>query len=151
MPHGVHRGICEEWGALRRPPPHHRHCPQAAHGYIEAVVNHDAVAFGIADRVRPGLSEAIMARLLGASVPPNPQTGGPGLRPFSLVITNAAGLDDMEYPASSSWLWQYGTWVNGGEWATCEGRMMLAYAATNRSAYALDSFRALMGFASESL
>lgn len=113
-------------------------------------MNHDAVAFGVADRVRSGLSEAIMARLLGASVPVNPQTGGPGLRPFSLVITNAAGLDDMEYPASSSWLWQYGTWVNGGEWATCEGRMMLAYAATNRSAYALDSFRALMGFASES-
>ena len=121
---------------------------QAQHGYIEAVANHDAVAFGVADRVSPGLSEKIMARLLGSTVPPNPVTGGPGLRPYSLVITNAASLDDMEYPPTS-WLWQYGTWVNGGEWATCEARMMLAYARTNRSSFSLDSFRALMGYASE--
>jgi hypothetical protein len=58
---------------------------QAAHGYIDAVVNHDAVAFGVADRVVPGLGEAIMARLLGPSVP------APGLRPYTFVITNAAG------------------------------------------------------------
>ncbi len=32
---------------------------QASHGYIEAVVNHDAVAFGVADRVRPGLGEQV--------------------------------------------------------------------------------------------
>lgn len=117
------------------------------HAYIEAVVNHDAVALGVAERVRPGLSEAIMTRLLGDSVPKNPVTGGPGLRPYALVITNAAGLDDMEYP-DTSWLWQYGTWVNGGEWATCEARMMLAYARTGRHYYSLDSMRALLGFAS---
>ena len=54
----------------------------------------------------------------------------------------------MEYPANSSWLWSYGTWVNGGAWATAEARMMLAYMSTGRQAYALDSFRTLMGFAS---
>jgi hypothetical protein len=43
----------------------------------------------------------IMTRLLGASVPPNPATNGPGLRPYHLVITNAGGLDDMEYPESN--------------------------------------------------
>ena len=120
---------------------------QARHGYIEAVVNHDAVALGVAERVQLGLDEKIMSSLLGGAVPPNPKTGGPGLRPYSLVITNAAGLDDMEYD-DSSWLWQFGTWVNGGEWATCEARMMLAYFNTGRLDFALDSWRALMGFAS---
>ena len=120
---------------------------QARHGYIEAVVNHDAVALGVAERVQLGLDEKIMSSLLGGAVPPNPKTGGPGLRPYSLVVTNAAGLDDMEYD-DSSWLWQFGTWVNGGEWATCEGRMVLAYFNTGRLDFALESWRALMGFAS---
>ena len=120
---------------------------QARHSYIEAVANHDAVALGVAERVQPGLDEKIMTSLLGAAVPSNPKTGGPGLRPYSLVITNAGGLDDMEYD-DSSWLWSFGTWVNGGEWATCEARMMLAYARTGRLPYSLDSWRALMGFAS---
>jgi hypothetical protein len=116
------------------------------HSYIEAVVNHDAVALGVAERVAPGLSERIMGALLGAGVPPNPATGAPGLRPFNLVVTNAGGLDDMEN-GDADWLWSFGTWVNGGEWATCEARMMLAYAATGRSRFSLDSMRALMGFA----
>lgn len=119
---------------------------QASHGYIEAVVNHDAVALGVAERVRPGLSEAIMARLTGPSVPPNPVTGGPGLRPYAFVITQAGGLDDMETPPTS-WLWEYGTWVNGGGWATCEARMMLAYFRTGRAHFALESWRAMAGFA----
>ena len=119
---------------------------QRQHGYIEAVVNHDAVALGVAERVAPGLSEKIMGALLGPDVPPNPATGAPGLRPYNLVLTNAAGLDDMEAP-DTSWLWSFGTWVNGGEWATCEARMMLAYAATGRARFSLDSMRALMGFA----
>ena len=119
---------------------------QAQHGYLEAVVNHDAVALGVAERVAPGLSERIMRALLGPAGPPNPATGVSGLRPFSLVVTNAGGLDDMEN-SDADWLWSFGTWVNGGEWATCEARMMLAYAATGRSAFSLDSMRALMGFA----
>ena len=68
---------------------------QARHGYIEAVVNHDAVALGVAERVKPGLAESIMAALLGDAVPVNP-LGGQGLRPFGLVLTQAPGLDDME-------------------------------------------------------
>ena len=119
----------------------------ARHNYIEAIVNHDAVALGVAARVAPALDEAIMARLLGDTVPPNPVTGGPGLRPYSLVITSAGGLDDMELP-DTSWLWQYGTWVNGGEWATCEARMMLAYFRTGRYQFAADSMRELLAYAS---
>ena len=118
------------------------------HAYIEAVSNHDAVALDVAERIGvPGLDEAIMSTMLGDDVPKNPVTGGPGLRPYSLVITNAGGLDDMEAP-DTSWIWQYGTWVNGGEWATCEARMMLAYAKTGRLDFSLDSWRALEGFAS---
>ena len=130
------------------PPDGRRHgeLGQAQSGYIDAVANHDAVAFRVADRVRPGLGEAIMARMLGPSIPVNPVTGGPGLRPYTFVITNAGGLDDMEYP-DTSWLWQFGTWVNGGGWATCEARMMLAYAITGRLDFALDSYRVLLGFA----
>jgi hypothetical protein len=60
--------------------------------------------------VQPGLDEKIMSSLLGPAVPPNPKTGGPGLRPYSLVVTNAGGLDDMEYD-DSSWLWSFGTFV----------------------------------------
>jgi len=116
------------------------------HGYFEAVVNHDAIAFGVADRVIPELSMRIMGVMVSNRIPANPATGGPGLRPHSLVITNAGSLDDMEYP-NNTWLWAYGTWVNGGEWATCEARMMLAYARTGRLPYSLDSMRSLMGFA----
>ena len=47
---------------------------QEKHGYIEAVSNHDAVALGVAERVKPGLAESIVARLTGDSVPRNPKT-----------------------------------------------------------------------------
>ena len=76
----------------------------AKHAYIDAVVNHDAIALGVAERVRPGLNEAIMSRMLGDTVPPNPANGGPGLRPYSFVIANAASLDDMEEKETSG-LW----------------------------------------------
>lgn len=120
---------------------------QPQHGYIEAVVNHDAVALGVAERVKPGLSGTIMSALTGPRVPPNPTNGGPGVRPFSFVLTNAGGLDDMEAP-DTSWLWEFGTWVNGGAWATCEARMLLAYARTGHLDLSLQSWRALAGFAS---
>ena len=120
----------------------------ARHAYIEAVSNHDAVALDVAERIGvAGLDENIMLTMLGDDVPTNPKTGGPGLRPFSLVVTNAGGLDDMEAP-DTSWLWEFGTWVNGGEWASCEARMMMAYAKTGRLDFSLDSWRALVGFAS---
>ena len=105
------------------------------HKYIEAVVNHDAIALGIAERVREGLNENIMTSLLAT----------PGLRPNSFIITNSPGLDDME-ESDASWLWSFGTWVNGGAWQTCEARMMLAYWRTGRSSFALESMRAQLAF-----
>jgi hypothetical protein len=69
------------------------------------------------------------------------ESGALGRSPFNSVTWDVRvvydRLDDMEEP-DSSWLWSFGTWVNGGGWATCEARMMLAYMATGRPSYALD-------------
>ena len=86
---------------------------QARHGYIEAVVNHDSVCFNVAERVKQGLAESAMAALLSDEVPANPSNGGPGIRPFGFVITQAPGLDDMEAP-DTSWLWQVRRWWQAG-------------------------------------
>jgi hypothetical protein len=83
------------------------------HGYFEAVCNHDAICFRVADDDQ---ARKIMDKIRSI----------PGLRPHDLIITNCPSLDDMYVPASG-WLWQFGTWVNGGHWTTCEARMMLAY------------------------
>ncbi len=83
------------------------------HGYFEAVCNHDAIAFRVADDAQ---SKRIYDKI--ASIP--------GLRPCNLIITNCPGLDDM-YEEPTSWLWKFGTWVNGGHWTTCEARMIMAY------------------------
>jgi hypothetical protein len=84
----------------------------AKHGYFEAVVNHDAVCFRVAD---DALSRKIYDAMLSI----------PGLRPHGVVITNCPALDDMY--TSEGWLWQFGTWVNGGHWSTCEARMVMGY------------------------
>lgn len=110
----------------------------AQHGYLEATVNHDAVAFGV---VNDTLAEAIMTQLVSG------YSANTSLRPYNFTITNAPGLDDMEV-APDTWLWQWGTWVNGGAWSSCEARMMLAYYRTGRQSLALDSQRTMMGFAS---
>ncbi len=84
----------------------------AKHGYFEAVCNHDAICFRVADDAQ---SLKIYNKI--ASIP--------GLRPYDLIITNYPGLDDMyEEPKG---LWGFGTWVNGGEWTTCEARMIMGY------------------------
>jgi hypothetical protein len=83
------------------------------HGYFEAVANHDAVCFRVADDAQ---AEKIYRKI--ASIP--------GLRPHGLIVTNCPGLDDM-YNPPDNWLWQFGTWVNGGHWSTCEARMIMGY------------------------
>ena len=84
----------------------------AKYGYFEAVSNHDAICFRVADDAQ---SRKIYDKL--ASIP--------GLRPHGLIITNYPSLDDMyERPTG---LWEFGRWVNGGHWTTCEARMIMAY------------------------
>lgn len=82
------------------------------HGYFEAVCNHDAICFRVADDAQ---SQRIYQKI--ASIWE--------LRRNDLIITNAPSLDDMyEKPQG---LWEYGRWVNGGHWSTCEARMLIGY------------------------
>ena len=103
------------------------------HGYFEAVCNHDAICFRVADDVQ---SERIYRKI--ASIP--------GLRPHDLVITNCPSLDDM-YTPPTSWLWKFGTWVNGGHWSTCEARMVMGYYRLGKYDDARRSIEQLMKFA----
>lgn len=83
------------------------------YGYFDAVCNHDAVAFRVADDAQ---SRKIYEKI--ASLP--------GLRPYDLIITNWPNLDDT-YMDQHEGLWKFGRWVDGGHWTTCEARMILTY------------------------
>lgn len=104
----------------------------AKHGYLEAVCNHDAIAFGVADDAQ---AERIMAAM----------ERQPGLRRHHLVITNDPGLDDLYTEPVG--LWEFGRWVNGGHWTTCEARMILAYYRTGRFEAACRSMEQILRFA----
>ncbi len=102
------------------------------HGYFEAVVNHDAIAFRV---VEDAQAEKIYAKIKSI----------PALRPFDLIITNYPSLDDMyEEPRG---LWGFGTWVNGGHWSTCEARMILGYYRLSKYDDARRSMKRILEFA----
>lgn len=105
----------------------------AKYGYFEASPNHDAVAFRVTDDAQSG---RIFDKI--ASIPE--------LRPHVFILPNYPGYDDM-YEEPTSWLWKYGTWVNGGHWSTCEGRMMLAYFRLGKYEDARRSMQQLLTFA----
>jgi hypothetical protein len=101
------------------------------HGYFEASPNHDAIALRVVGDTQ---ARRIYAKL--ASIP--------GLRPHAFVIPNYPSYDDMyEQPAG---LWGFGTWVNGGHWSTCEGRMIMAYYRLGEYEDIRASIRQLMTF-----
>ena len=102
------------------------------HGYFEAPPNHDAIAFRVVDDAQ---AEKIYAKI--ASIP--------GLRPYFFTIPNYPGLDDMyEKPQG---LWRFGYWVNGGEWSTCEARMIMAYYRLGKYEDARRSMEKMLTFA----
>ena len=102
------------------------------YGYLEGVCNVDAVAWGV---VGPEIAGSICQKI--ASVP--------GIRPAGILCNNYPHLDDTldsyrkhsSEPHSLGWL--SGDWVDGGCWATVEGRAILAYLKVG--AYE-DAFRA---------
>ncbi len=102
-------------------------------GYFGAVCNHDAICFRVADDAQAARIYAKIASI-------------PGLRRHDLIVTNEPSLDDM-YEPPTSWLWQHGTWVNGGHWTTCEARMVMAYCRLGKFDDARRSMRQLMKFA----
>jgi hypothetical protein len=102
------------------------------YGYFEASPNHDAIAFRVVDDTQ---AERIYEKI--ASIP--------GLRPHDFIIPNYPSLDDMyEQPRG---LWEFGRWVNGGHWSTCEGRMVMGYYRLGRYEDARRSMRQLLTFA----
>lgn len=104
----------------------------AKHGYFEAICNHDAICFRVADDAQ---AQKIYAKI--ASIR--------GLRPYDLIVTNCPSLDDMyEQPAG---LWGFGTWVNGGHWTTCEARMIMAYYRLGKYDDARRSMKRILDFA----
>jgi hypothetical protein len=103
------------------------------HGYFEASPNHDAIAFRVVDDKQ--------ARRIYKKI-----ESIPGLRRHNVIIANHPGLDDM-YDSGTSWLWQHGTWVNGGHWSTCEARMILAYFRLGQYKDARRSMEHMLTFA----
>ena len=104
------------------------------HGYFEASPNHDAICFRVVDNQQ---AEKIYAKM--ASIP--------GLRPYDFMIPNYPSLDDM-YEAPEG-LWRFGEWVNGGEWSTCEARVVMAYYRLGKYEDARRSLRKLFTFAQQ--
>ena len=102
------------------------------YGYLEGVCNVDAVAW---DVVSPEISRSICEKI--ASVH--------GIRPAGILCTNYPHLDDTldsyrkHTSEPHSLGWRSGDWVDGGCWATVEGRAILAYLKTGRYE---DAFRA---------
>jgi len=104
----------------------------AQHGYFEASPNHDAIAFRVVDDAQ---AERIYQKIASIA----------GLRPHDFILPNYPSYDDMyEKPEG---LWAFGTWVNGGHWSTCEGRMALAYYRLGKFEDARRSMRQLLTFA----
>jgi hypothetical protein len=69
----------------------------------------------------------------------------PGLRPYDFLIANYPSLDDM-YEAPEG-LWRFGEWVNGGEWSTCEARVIMAYYILGKYEDVRRSLRKLFSYA----
>ncbi len=102
------------------------------HGYFEATVNHDAIAFRVVDRTQ---AEKIYAKIAAI----------PALRPHDFIITNYPSLDDMYEELKG--IWRFGEWVNGGAWSTCEARMIMGYYRLGKYEDARRSMEKLLTFA----
>ena len=94
------------------------------HGYLEASANVDAVAHRA---VNKATGESIMAKLDSVE----------GIRTAGLICANYPSLDDAVFHVitqnSEDYIHQGGNWVNGGCWATVEGRNIIACLETGRA------------------
>lgn len=93
---------------------------QPQFGYLEGTVNADAVGLRVVDDP----TAARIYRQIAAF---------PDIRPFDFLLVNAPGLDDTYWNWGSrtgpglEGIHAFGDWVNGGVWATVEGRAILMY------------------------
>jgi hypothetical protein len=96
---------------------------QAKYGYMEGVANADALAFRVTDdKSANRIYDQIAAYK--------------DIRPFDFLMTNAPSLDDtyVNWGKTDNMpgFYQYGQWVNGGVWATVEGRAIMGYYRLNK-------------------
>ncbi len=101
------------------------------HGYFTAAPNHDAMCFRVVDDAQ---ARRIYEKIRAI----------PALRPFDLVLPNYPSYDNMY---ESRGLFEYGIWVNGGEWTTAEARMMMGYARVGAYADSLAAFGRILDLA----
>ncbi|MCX7599768.1 MAG: hypothetical protein N2512_13005 [Armatimonadetes bacterium] len=102
------------------------------HGYFEAPPNHDAICFRVVDDAQ---AEKIYRKV--GSIP--------GLRPYDFILPNYPSYDDMYTDPVG--LWEFGRWVNGGHWSTCEARMIMGYYRLGKYEDARRSMKRLLYFA----
>ena len=102
------------------------------HGYFASTPNIDAICFRVVDHAQ---AEKIYARIAAI----------PGLRPYDFIIANYPSFDDMYTQPKG--LWQFGEWVNGGAWSTCEARAIMAYYLLGKYEDARRSMEKLLSFA----
>ncbi len=86
------------------------------YGYYETTPNHDAVCMRVVD---DAASKMIIKQMLSIKE----------LAPHDLIITNYPAYDEPGYPTDG--LMNYGRWVHGGHWSTCQGRMNIACLRVN--------------------
>lgn len=98
------------------------------HGYFASSANCDAATFRIADDRQAKQIYDVVRSI-------------PGLRPYKLIIPNYPSYDDM-YQYNS--LFEYGTWVNGGGWATLEARAQMSYYRAGAYHDASASFKQML-------
>ncbi len=102
------------------------------HGYFEAVCNVDAVAHGM---VTKETSRKIYRKIAETE----------GIRPAGIICNNYPALDDSIFryldrdELRTVFCHRPGNWVDGGCWATVEGRAIIAYFETGHPD---DAFRA---------
>ena len=101
------------------------------HGYFTTAPNHDAMCFRVVDDAQ--------ARRIYDKIRSIPM-----LRPFDLILPNYPSYDNMY---ESRGLFEYGTWVNGGEWTTAEARMMMGYFRVGAYADARAAFQRILHLA----
>jgi len=95
------------------------------HGYFASSPNCDAMAFRIVNDYQAKEIYDMIRSI-------------PELRPYKLIIPNYPSYDDMyEYDG----IFQYGTWVNGGEWATEEAFAQMGYYRVGAYHDAEESFQ----------
>ena len=112
------------------------------YGYLEAVCNVDAIAWEV---IEPEVADSIYQKI----------TAVPEIRGAGILCNNYPHLDDtlpsyrMGSSAPHSLGWRSGDWVDGGCWATVEGRAILAYQKLNACADAFRSADVYMRWAKE--